>query len=195
MRNRDYLDKKYSKNQENGHYVVEITADSYKDIFNDLDSAPFKKRDLNPDLESFLHNCSIDIPFKYKIDLCFHVSKEDKNSKHEKLIISGIKTHYSFYCNSKNQYLRECYQKIIAYILVSFGLLFLGFFFENSLSKTVFSKTILEGMSIGGWVFLWEAISFSFLNNRKKISDEIKECDRFYNSNIYFKYGDSEICE
>lgn len=194
MKQKNYLESLYDKNPKTNNFIIEVTLNSYKDVFNDLDSAPFKRRDINPDLKDFLENCSYDIPFKYKVDLCFHVTRETRDERKESLICKGLKTYHSFHLNNNNKLLHDAYKHIMFYVLTSFFFLFLSFFLEDKFSKGVFYNTILEGLSIGGWVFLWEAISFLFFNQRKSISDDIKKYRRLLHASVNFKY-DNPSCE
>lgn len=194
MKQKNYLESLYNKNPKTDKFIIDITLNSYEDVFNDLDSAPFKRRDINPDLKDFIDNCSYDIPLKYGVDLCFHITRETRDARKETLICKGLKTYNSFSLNTNNKLLHDAYKHIIFYVLASFLFLFLGFSLEDKLGKGVFYNTILEGLNIGGWVFLWEAISFLFFNQRKSISDDIKKYKRLLYASIYFKY-DNPSCE
>lgn len=65
--------------------MIEIALDSYADIFNEWDPAPFKRRDLDPDLQLYLVESSSEIPRKYAIELCFRlpVGKRDQSMETE----------------------------------------------------------------------------------------------------------------
>lgn len=185
----DYLQKVYEKNHETGNYVIEVSLDKYTDVFNDWDHSSYKKRDMDPDLSGFLDNCSEDIPLKYGIDICFYLPKMmQKDKKREEILITGVKTYYSFYIHAENKLLRESYQRILMYMVASFMFLTIGFALRTSVSDNIFYSTILEGLNIGGWVFLWEAISIFFFRRRKNLV-EIKKYKRFLNSKIIFKYN------
>jgi hypothetical protein len=46
--------------------------------------------------------------------------------------------------------------------------------------------TVQQGFNVGGWVFLWEAISMFFFRRNEELR-EIEKYGRFLNSSIYFK--------
>ena len=63
----------YEKDQATSAFIIATAIERYTDIFNELDPAPFKKRDIDQDLRVFLEDCSADIPLKYNVILQFNV--------------------------------------------------------------------------------------------------------------------------
>lgn len=182
----DSLNKIYEKNPATGNYVIEVALDKYTDAFNDWDNSPYKKRDMDPDLALFLESCFDEIPQKQGVDICFYVTKEPKDVKREEVIISGIKTYYTFYRSISKRSLKEKYQKMFSYIFTSFSLLAVSVFLSTIYKENIILGTVQQGFNIGGWVFLWEAISM-FCFRRKEEIHEIDKYERFLKSHIYFK--------
>ena len=184
----DYLQKIYEKNATTGNYVIQVAIDKYTDIFNEWDRAPFRKRDMDPDLAVFLENCFEEIPEKHGVDICFYLPKEVKDKNREESLIAGIKTYYSFYLHQEIKVLKSNYHKIFKYVLTALCLLGVSVFLGRNEGKNIILGTIQQGFNIGGWVFLWEVISMEFFRGRE-VSSEISKYQRFLNSLIYFKYG------
>jgi hypothetical protein len=63
------------------------------------------------------------------------------------------------------------------------------FFIEKrySVVNTIFLKTILDGLAIGSWVFLWEAIAGVVIRNQKN-RYMIRLYKRLIKSELYFIY-------
>lgn len=183
----DYLKKIYEKNTNTGNYIIEVSLNKYTDIFNDWDNSPLPKRDLDPDLDFFLRSCSYDIPFKHNIEICFYISNEVKNEEAERLIALKLKNYYSLYLRGELRTLRQYYRRTILFTMMSFLLLFSALVFEKKFKSNIFLNTALQGFNIGGWVLLWEAISF-WISQRKDIINEINTFDRFAHCDVYFKY-------
>lgn len=183
----DFLNKIYEKNLDTGNFIIPVSLEKYNDIFNDWDSAPFKKRDIDPDLARFLEECADDIPAKYGIDIVFHVSNQQKDETREQMLVSIFRTYYTFYHMNQVKLLKNSYRSIAKYVITAF--VFLSFvYMSRSIEKErVFLSTILmEGVEIGAWVFLWEAISFFF--KKGEITDKIRKYKRFSECSIFFKY-------
>ncbi|MCB2292396.1 hypothetical protein LGK95_02435 [Clostridium algoriphilum] len=184
----DYLQKIYEQNASTGNYVIQVAIDKYTDIFNDWDNAPFRKRDMDPDLAIFLENCFEEIPEKHGVDICFYLPKEGKDVNREESLIAGIKTYYSFYLHQEIKVLKNNYHKIFKYVFASLCLLAVSVFLGANVGDNIILGTIQQGFNIGGWVFLWEVISMVIFRGRE-VSSEISKYQRFLNSLIYFKYG------
>lgn len=183
----NYLSKIYEVDATTKNYIIEISLDKYTDVFNDWDHASFKKRDIDPDLVFFLESCSEDIPLKYGIDICFYLPKEIQDKDRERIIVSGLKTYYSFYYHTERRTLKESYKKYLGYIIVAFIFLALSYIMANFAKNEIVYVTLSQGINIGGWVFLWEAISFVFFKRRKIVYD-IKTYERLAGASVYFKY-------
>ncbi|WP_373899245.1 hypothetical protein ACER0A_002385 [Haloimpatiens sp. FM7315] len=181
------MNKIFEINPSTGNYIIEISLDKYTDVFNDWDHASFKKRDMDPDLVLFIENCSEDIPLKYGIDICFYLPKEIQDKSREKIITTGFKTYYNFYTHMENKFLKESYKKFLSYIVISFAFLALSYLMANLARNELVYITLAQGVNIGGWVFLWEAISFFFFKKRKIVND-VKTYKRLTGASIYFKY-------
>ncbi|WP_415578633.1 hypothetical protein [Hathewaya histolytica] len=46
-------------------------------------------------------------------------------------------------------------------------------------------------MNVGGWIFLWEALSLVFINRSDSVTNT-KKYKRFLNAKIYFKYSEDD---
>lgn len=169
-------------------FFVKIAIKNYHDIFNDLDPAPLKRRDLDQAMVSYLDECSDDIPLKYKIDLHIVADRKILNKEKEERVKVGLKTYFGFLSLSLKQELLDSYKKSFQWIIFSIILIFSFFIFSNLFQNNIFLKIISEGLLIGGWVFLWEAIALlAFENKETKI--RYKKYLRLQKANIEFFYN------
>jgi hypothetical protein len=84
--------------------------------------------------------------------------------------------------------LKSSYKSMTKYVITAFVFLSFIYISRNFEKENLFFSTILvEGVEIGAWVFLWEAISFLFFK-KGDITDKIKKYKRFSECNIFFKY-------
>ncbi|UBF30023.1 hypothetical protein K9N68_38145 (plasmid) [Kovacikia minuta CCNUW1] len=145
-------------------YMVEVALDRYTDIFNEWDSAPFKRRDLDPDLCQYLEECCNEIPEKYSIELCFTLPAGMRNEQIEEESRDGVKNHF----NSKRYFLRKEVEKTNMRMLLSVGIGFVCLWVAQALStEAQWRSILLEGLAISGWVFIWEAVSMFTFTNRE----------------------------
>jgi len=180
------VDQVYDREPETGDYIINIVINRYEDIFNNLDPAPFKRRDLNSDLIRFLEDCSSDIPLKNKIILQFQLPAPNRNENMEALITKGLRTYFSFIMNTFSRKIRLTNERSLFFVVISFLLLLIASFMANFDTADIFYLTLNEGIFIGGWVFMWEAISSSSIKKRE-IRNQFRQYKRFFGSKIQFR--------
>jgi len=176
----------YERDGASGAFIIKIAIGKYTDVFNKLDPAPFRKRDLDQDLLDFLENCSSDIPLKYDVTLHLNVLNETRNSEKEEKIKQGLTTYFSFVRNLLQRKIRRSYKKTIPYVAASLILLSLSLSLHAILSDNVVFTTLVQILNIGGWVFLWEAISTVSFRNRD-IQNQYKHYKRLNEAQIVFE--------
>lgn len=180
-----FLQSFYPYNKTMSSFVIEIALDSYADIFNEYDHSPYKKKDLDPELTNYLNECSEDIPLEYHIILQFNLPKIQANNDKEKGVTDGLKAYYEFTTyNAHNEYKKLLFQSvfnvIIATVLLSFALL-IDIIYGNNFILSVFK----DGITVGGWVFLWQAITMLAFE-RKNIKKRYLREKRFRDAFIRF---------
>ena len=158
-----FFDDYYRVDKDTGSLMIEIVLNHYSDIFSVWDPVPFKKRAINPDLEIYLVNSAEEIPKKYSIRLVFLLPSEKLNVQLEDECRDGIKNGLNFKLYLLKKQMRGIYSLSLRYIVLSVIFLWLGAKFPSEIGNQVWNSILTEGLVIGGWVFLWEAISlFSF---------------------------------
>lgn len=184
-RKHDLLSKLYERNQETGNYVIEVALDRYGDVFNDWDHAAFRKRDMHPELACFLEDCSQEIPLRHGVDLFFYLPQEARNQEREKVIGQVVRTYYAFYASLETRQLRRSYRRLLSHVGIAFlliaGNVVIGW------QQSILLTTLAQGLLVGGWVFLWEAISFLFLKRNDNLQ-LIRTYNRLASANIFFRY-------
>ena len=186
-RQKSLLEKIYEKNPENGNYIIELSLVNYADIFNEWDHAPLRRKDIDPDLLSFLDDCIDDIPMKHNIDIGCYFSDQKRSEEREKQIENWFRTFYLFYIELERKKIRSMIRKALICLLISavfFVLSYLGgLYVHDSMLLYILSEIVV----VGGWVFLWEAITFLTFE-RASINHLIKNYRRFANANLSFRY-------
>jgi hypothetical protein len=182
----DLLNRLYERNPNTGNYIIEIALDKYLDVFNDWDHASYRKRDMDPELAYFLEDCSDEVPLPHGLDLVFYLPRRARDVGKESIISGVVKGYYQFYANFERRKLRRADRRRLNYVVVATILLAVTSL-SNLWRYNVVLSTVGQGLTVGGWVFLWEAISFFFLT-RSENMDKIKNYQRLANANIYFRY-------
>jgi hypothetical protein len=182
------LEKIYERDKATGAYIISVAIDKYTDIFNEWDPAPFRKRDIDQDLRYFLEDCSSDIPIKNDVTLTFDVLDEARDSEKETRIKSGLKTYFSFVRNLLERKIKKSYETSLLYVLASFFLLAASFLLRTVTPDGLLFVVTVEGLNIGGWVFLWEAIS-TFVFKNRDVKSKYLQYRRLSYALVLFNYN------
>ncbi|MEM5948231.1 hypothetical protein WKV44_06720 [Spirochaetia bacterium 38H-sp] len=185
----DIIAKIYDYDAETDSYIIKLSFDKYLDIFNSIDHYPIRKRDISDPVLTYIEECSEDIPFKSNIRIEIAIKREARNSELEERTIKGIKNYFKYMLFFYRKKSKSVANTSIIYFLL-FGLFGFISFYTESLRldiNRIFLKMILEGLSIGSWVFLWEAIVGIAIENREN-RFYVKTYKRLLDSTLVFKY-------
>ena len=175
----------YDLDSDTSAYIITAVVNKYEDIFNNLDPSPFKRRDLNSNLINFLEDCSLDIPLQLNTLLQFQVPNSIRNEDLERRISLGLGNYFSYMMNTFLRRLKMVNRRSMYFVGISFLLLLTATFMARLNVDNLLFQTVNEGIFIGGWVFMWEAISSSSIK-KKEIKNQYQHYRRFYESPIKF---------
>ena len=181
------LETLYRINQETGNYIIDVALDDYLDFFHEWDNAAFKKRDMHPELAEFLNICSEDIPLKKQFEIHFSVENEARDEQKERRILSSYKNYFELFQRVEKKKIKSHLTKAAFLIAISAGLLTVYNILSGYIASTLFTKVLLEGFMIGGWVFMWEALHVITFQRQQHVV-RYKETKRFLNAPITFTY-------
>jgi hypothetical protein len=186
MRKKNTYENLYRINPTDGHVIIDISLDFYLQFFHEWDNAMFKKRDMHPDLARFLDNCSSEIPTRKPIDIVFCIKDGTVDAAKEAVIRESFGNYY----RAKEREVRKQLKRNFLFGLALFciAIAFLSVYVLDKASRPVglFSNLFLEGLLIGGWVFMWEALHMFFLESLEPFSRR-RELKRFLRSDLLFR--------
>ncbi|QQE66903.1 hypothetical protein GFS31_36070 [Leptolyngbya sp. BL0902] len=147
-------------------YMIEAALDDYGDIFNEWDPAPFKRRELDPDLQIYLEGSSDEISFRYPVELIFTLPAEKRCEATEQEVRVGLRNSFTFKLYVLRKEIRTINLLTLRYVLMGLGTLWAARLISVPAEAYAITSVLTEGLFIGGWVFLWEAVSLFFFSNR-----------------------------
>lgn len=183
---KSYLKSIYKFDKNRDTYVLEISIDTYQELFNEWDASPIRKKDIDPDLAAYLQQVGIDIPLREDIDICFIIPKEQKDEVLEVKAQKAFTNYYNGNIHFINRTLRSNFRKTLMYLVLGFSFIALAYVLTNY-PVTLSFDIIKEGLFIGGWVFLWEAISLFFFVSGD-MRKQKRQYKRFASTIIHFVY-------
>jgi hypothetical protein len=142
--------------------IIDITLETINDLFNSFDrKSNFYKRELDQDFEDYLIASVRELEghsFIIKIDV-----ENNYDSITEEPIRKAVKNHFKFLYWKECKKVTKVFLKFI--ILLLLGIALMAFYYEqgklltNFNSIPMYSKIIIEGINIAGWVAFWEAFT------------------------------------
>ncbi|MGI6620971.1 MAG: hypothetical protein ACOX35_05925 [Bacillota bacterium] len=177
----------YKTDPDTDEFIIEISVDNYNEIFNGWDPSPVKRRDLDPEVIDFIESCADDIPLRYPVELHFYIPADQRAEEKERLSIEGIRNNFAYSVALIRKSLSEIRKKTIMYSVAAFVFLILRYMSGPIVPTNILTTIMIEGLSIGGWVFLWEAFSLLFFSGQET-SNQLKQYLRLLEARIIFKY-------
>lgn len=187
MGKKNYFKKLYTFDAVSNSYFIDVSLDNYKDVFDDWDASPFKKRDIEDEFNDYIVDASEDIPLKYKISIVLHLPESKKDESKEAALRLAYQSYYAYALARFSKSFSRLFRKTTVDLLLSVFFLTIGYFFFKE-DQSVFLNVLHEGIFIGGWVFLWEFFT-EIIIGRRKLSEEYKLYERLYHSEIRFVYS------
>ncbi|MGI6662911.1 MAG: hypothetical protein ACOX4B_05475 [Bacillota bacterium] len=177
----------YKTNAETDGFIIEVSVNSYNEIFNGWDPSPVKRRDLDPEVMQFIESCATDIPLRYPLELHFYLPAENRDEEKERLSEEGIRNNFSYSIALIRRSLADIRKKTMVYAVAAFAFLTVRYMSRPIVPANLLTTILTEGLSIGGWVFLWEAFSLFFFAGQET-SHQLKRFLRLLHAKILFKY-------
>ena len=179
------LGKVYQVDPATGAFLVEVALDRYRDVFNDWDPAPFKRRDLDPDLLTYLNDSSLEIPLRYKLTLTFTVPADVADIEKERLVSDGIRNYFAFEARQMRRRLKQLYRTTAAYLICAVVLLIATTYANRIENANLVLELLQQGITIGAWVLGWECMS-RFLFDHRRVRTELRHIRRFEKAPLSF---------
>lgn len=181
-----YYHEAYRFDPATNAYIIDVSLDSYDDVYDEWDPSPFKKRDIEDEFDDFIRDSSSDIPIKYNLMIELFLPLSEKNMQKEKLLLEAYDNFYQFHLKRAFKAKQILQKKVLNNLMLAVLFLFLGYFTLPE-SENILLMVLKEGIFIGGWVFLWEVFTLLFVTLTEQKKD-IKTVERLIHAKIVFIY-------
>lgn len=180
------LDRLYSYDKRNNAYKIEISLDKYEDIYNEWDPTPFKKRDIEEEFIQYVIDSSTDIPMRYNLDLDLYLPEKMKDEKKEKNAKAAIKSYFNYLLDRNKRTLTMSIARCLRSAFI--GVILLGVYYISlGESSNDLARVLIEGVSILGWVALWD-VGEELLLNIVKTWSKRRNLKRISQAKVEFIY-------
>jgi hypothetical protein len=160
---------------------LELHVAKMRQLFNAMDPAPFRERDLDPNAEAYIVDWGREIPAGQPLGLVVHLGGESATPEDTDMLRDAVHAYFRQRALATRRRLRQLFR--VGRISLVIGLAFLaiaivvGEFIAGLLSNGGYGWIVKETLVIGGWVALWRPMEI-FLYDWWPIRAEAKLLDR-----------------
>ncbi len=187
MNDLKFLQEIYPYDPDKHKFTIPISIACYDEFFSRLDPSPAPKRDLSPELVEYLDQCSREIPSRFEISIDLTISQEACNPDRERDCLGSLQRFFQHQIYMEKSEIQRQRLDALKYLLVSLLCLSADIASGGLGSNSLPGNLIHEALQIGGWVFMWEAITINFLQTDQH-NQAIRKLKRFIQSKIHFSY-------
>ena len=142
---------------ENGETIIDVRLSALDRLFDNRDPAPFRERDLDPDLVEYLIDSARDLGSARPIRIVFSIAEPCPPDEVE----NAVRAHFDYEieraARRRREQLRTGWIALAIAAVAVIGLTGLGEVTEDALEGTL-GAGIREALTISGWVLMWRPI-------------------------------------
>lgn len=160
---------------------IEVRVNELKQLFNAVDAAPFRDRDLDPNAEAFILEWSRDADRRRPLALIVHLGAEAPREEDRVVLEQAVHEFFAHRAVSARHRLtrlfrlgRTCLAIAVAFLGTA---ILLGDLVIEMVGHGEFGELLRESMLVGGAIALWRPLEI-FLYDWWPIRDEAKLFDR-----------------
>ncbi len=147
---------------EDGHYLIELKLDSVQQLFNLLDPAPFREKDLHPAAEEYIVAAATELPHDAPLKLRLYLPPDSCDGDEVQKVPAAVHHYFSYRASvTARQFMRTLRLGRKALVIGATFLVFciLAQQLIASLGRSGLLWLIIEeGFLISGWVAMWRPI-------------------------------------
>ena len=164
-----------------GCHVLEIHLGELKQLFNAIDPAPFRERDLDPKAEEFIVGWARELRSEGPMALVVSMDRHTGTPEDAAMLKDAIREFFKERAAVTRRRLRQLFRVgrtslVIGLVCLAASIL-AGDLLESLLRETRFGGVMHESLLIGGWVAMWRPIEV-FLYDWWPIRAEARLFDR-----------------
>jgi hypothetical protein len=161
--------------------VLELHVAEMKQLFNAMDPAPFRERDLDPNAQAYIVEWAREIRATRALHLVVHLGREPATPENTTLLSDAVHAYFRHRALATRRQLRQLFRDGRTSLLI--GLVFLalaimaGEVVASNMDNDHHGWIVRETFALGGWVALWRPLEI-FLYDWWPILAQAKLLDR-----------------
>lgn len=161
--------------------VLELYLTDSRQLFNSMDPAPFRERDLDPKAATYIVDWAREAPSGRPLSLVVHLGRESTATDNAAMLDEAVHEYFRRRAVATRNQLRQLFR--VGRVSLLIGVAFLGVavaageFLAGLLNEKSYAWLLKESLVIGGWVALWRPLEI-FLYDWWPILAEARLHDR-----------------
>ncbi len=161
--------------------VLELYLTDSRQLFNSMDPAPFRERDLDPKAAAYIIDWAREAPSGRPLSLIVHLGRESAAADDAAMLSEAVHEYFRRRAIATRHQLRQLFR--VGRISLLIGIAFLGVavaageFLAGLVREKSYAWLLKESLVIGGWVALWRPLEI-FLYDWWPILAEARLYDR-----------------
>ncbi|MDD3449079.1 MAG: hypothetical protein PHF72_08635 [Gammaproteobacteria bacterium] len=147
--------------REDGFWLIELEISDARQLFNSLDPAPFREKDLDSEAEQYIVGAAREFHLDAPLKLVIHLPGAAAGSEAARSTPDAIRHYFAYRAEVKARELRNTLREGRTALLIGLSFLFLCIGarrFVGLLSDDTLAGIVEEGLLISGWVAMWRPI-------------------------------------
>ena len=167
--------------------VLELRVAEVRQLFNAMDPAPFRERDLDPNAVTYIMEWGRETRAGEPLDLIVQLSREPATPDNAAMLRDAVHAYFRQRAVATRRQLRQLFR--VGRISLLIGIAFLAFvigvgeYLTLRIDKESYGYLVKESLIIAGWVALWRPLEI-FLYDWWPIRAEAKLQDRLSEMNV-----------
>jgi hypothetical protein len=140
-------------------HTIEIHIRDLNQLFNSMDPAPFRHKDLDLKAEEFIVSLAQELPVENDINLTIHLDQPPISIDADKAAIESIHNYFSYRTSMIDREFRQLMRRGRISLIIGLGFLAICLSVANLIGSIVNTYTpialLKDSFTIGGWVAMW----------------------------------------
>ncbi|MCB2107301.1 MAG: hypothetical protein KDE14_06345 [Rhodobacteraceae bacterium] len=151
---------------EDGAKVIDVTASSVSQLFSGLDPAPFRHKDLDPEVDGYIVAAMREIGGNARVKLVVHLPEDEVTTADGKGLAEAIRNYYAYRAWVIDQDVRRLRKTGALSFVIGAAFLFLCLagrrvFIQLDAPLDTVEAIVAEGLLIMGWVAMWRPLELA----------------------------------
>ena len=160
---------------------LDLSVADVRQLFNAMDPAPFRERDLDPNAEAFIVEWARETRADAPLELAVQVTRGPVDAGDEAMLAIAVHEHFARGAASERRRLARLFRTGRASLVIGVAFVAVAIFVGDWLGQWIASKRyarlVEDSLVIGAWVALWRPLEI-FLYDWWPIRAEARLLDR-----------------